>query len=170
MKKTVLIFFGLLFLCASYAQQINQTMVDPDIESEILIGTIDETGLQNSIFVEEWNLVQEEYTTEKITIKQIKKYFRKNKDARVDVFFASWCGDSQEHVPHFVKLAKKAKIKDVSYIALSGDKSLPDKDISSFQIEYVPTFIVYKNDQELGRIIESPEISLEMDLLKIISQ
>ena len=37
------------------------------------------------------------------------------------------------------------------------------------EIELVPTFILDYNGEEIGRIIESPEESLEKDLLRIIS-
>jgi len=170
MKKSFLSILSLFLITFLYAQEINKTMIDPDIDREILIGEVDESGLQTLIFLEEWNVAQDEYTPDKLTIKKLRKFFRKNKDVRVKVFFASWCGDSKEHVPHFEKLAQKAKIKNVKYIALSRKKSLPDEDISYFEIDYVPTFIVYKGEQEFGRIVETPEISLEKDLYRIISK
>lgn len=168
MRKTAILFFGLLFFTVSYAQEINKTMIDPDIDREILIGEVDEKGLQNPIFVEDWKLAQDEYTPDKLTVKELKSYFKKNKNVKLKVFFASWCGDSREHMPHFAKLVKKTKMKKVEYIALSRKKSLPNEDISEYGIEYVPTFIVYKDGVELGRIIETPEVSLEKDLLKIV--
>jgi thiol-disulfide isomerase/thioredoxin len=170
MRKITLLIIGLLFLLSSYAQEVNKTIIDPDIDREILIGGTDEEGLQNPIFVEEWNLAKDEYTADKNTVKELKKYFRKHKNVQVKVFFASWCGDSKEHLPHFVKLVQKAKIRNVKYIALSRKKSLPGEDISDYNIEFVPTFIVYKDKEEIGRIIETPELSLEEDLLKIISK
>jgi thiol-disulfide isomerase/thioredoxin len=169
MKKTIFLLAGLMFLGFSYAQEINKTMMDPDLEKEVLIGVIDTKGLQNNIFVEDWKLAQDEYTPDKVTVKNLKKYFRSNKDVQIKAFFASWCGDSKEHMPHFVKLAKKARIKNVDYIALSRKKELPNEDITAYNIEFVPTLIVYKEGKELGRIIETPENSLEKDLLKILN-
>lgn len=169
MKKFFLSILSLFLFTFVNAQQINKTMLDPDIERKILIGEIDEDGLRNPVFLEDWDIAQEEYTPDKLTVKKLRKFFRKNKDVRVKVFFASWCGDSKEHVPHFEKLAQKAKIKNVKYIALSRKKSLPDEDISSYEIDYVPTFIIYKDNREIGRIIETPEVSLEKDLYRIIS-
>ena len=43
-------------------------------------------------------------------------------------------------------------------------------DITSMNIELVPTFIFYENEKEIGRIIETPEISLESDMLKIFEE
>ena len=170
MKNTAFLILSVFFTTLIYAQQMNKIITDPDINREILIGNVDETGLQNSIFVEEWDLAQDEYSPEKSTVKMLKKYFRNNKNAQIKIFFASWCGDSKEHLPHFLKIVKKAKIKNVKYIALSRKKTLPNEDISSCKIEYVPTFIVYQDGEELGRIIESPEVSLEKDLLEIVSK
>jgi len=40
-------------------------------------------------------------------------------------------------------------------------------DMSKYNIEKVPTFIVYQDGVELGRIVETPKKSLERDLWKI---
>jgi len=170
MKKTILSILSLFLITFVYGQEINKTMIDPDIDREILIGEVNIEGLQNPIFVEEWVAAQDTYTPDKLMVKKLKKYFRKNKEARVKVFFGSWCGDSKEHVPHFAKLAAEAKIKNIEYIALSRNKDLPDEDISSYGIDYVPTFIIYQGEQELGRIVETPEVSLEKDLYQIVKQ
>jgi hypothetical protein len=37
-----------------------------------------------------------------------------------------------------------------------------------FKIKKTPTFIILRNQVEIGRIVERPEISLEADLLKIL--
>ncbi len=160
---------ALLMVLGSSAQEINKVMVDPDIELEILIGVMDISGLQNPLFVENWPIAMDEYTPDQEAVKKLKKYFRKHKDVRMEVFFGSWCGDSKEQLPLFVKLAHKAKIKRVEYMALNRKKTLPEKDISKFGIEFVPTFIVFKDDVELGRIIETPVVSLEKDLVKILN-
>jgi thioredoxin-related protein len=38
-----------------------------------------------------------------------------------------------------------------------------------FQIKKTPTFVFLRNQKEIGRIVEMPEISLEADLLKILA-
>lgn len=167
MKKIILFAFASMLLMTSRAQ-VNQRMIDPDLDREILIGQIDLFGLKNPMFVKDWQTAQEEYSPDKMTVKELKKRFRKNKNLYLVVYFGSWCGDSREHLPHFVKLAQKTKLKKVSYYALNRKKTLPKQDLTAFQIEYVPTFIVYINDKEIGRIVETPEISLEKDLLKIL--
>jgi hypothetical protein len=38
-----------------------------------------------------------------------------------------------------------------------------------FDITNVPTFIFYRNGKEINRIVESPVISLEKDMLSILA-
>ena len=51
---------------------------------------------------------------------------------------------------------------------MDRNKSSSGTEIQSLNIELVPTFIFYKNENEIGRIIETPEISIESDMLKIL--
>lgn len=170
MRKVISLFLLSFAFMQLSAQDINKVMMDTDLEREVLIGLMDEKGLSNPIFVEEWEDRVAIYQPDKMVTKKLKKYFKKNKDIQVQVFFASWCGDSKEHMPDFVKLAKKAKIKKVTYFALSRQKSMPNMDEEKYQIELVPTFIIYRNDEEIGRIVETPAVSLEKDLWEILDQ
>lgn len=170
MRKIIsIVLISLTFLQLS-AQEINKVMIDPDLEREVLIGLIDERGLVNPLFVEDWDDKMEIYTPDKVLTKKLKKFFKKNKDLKVVVFFASWCHDSQVQMPDFVKLAHKVKIKDVTYYALSRKKDMPDMDIEKYNIELVPTFIVYRGGEEIGRIVESPKVSLEKDLWEMVEE
>lgn len=169
MKNLTLFLILVFFIMETQAQTLNQIVTDPDIEREILLGQVDETGLANPIFVEDWQDAYDIYAPDKVTVKKLKKIFRKNKDISVMVFFASWCGDSKAHVPDFVKLSHKSKLQNVCYYALSRKKTMPGLDESKYNIERVPTFIVFNKDEEIGRIIETPEVSLAKDLLKILT-
>ena len=54
-------------------------------------------------------------------------------------------------------------------IAVNKNKKAEGTDVDILNIEKVPTIIFFKNGEELGRIIETPNESLEKDMLKIIS-
>ncbi|MEM1407485.1 MAG: hypothetical protein AAGG59_11970, partial [Bacteroidota bacterium] len=45
----------------------------------------------------------------------------------------------------------------------------PGREESGQNIHRVPTFIFHKNGEEIGRIVESPKESLEVDMLKIVT-
>lgn len=84
---------------------------------------------------------------------------------------STWCSDSQREVPHFFKIldALKFDYKNFEMYCVDRKKQAEGIDIDQFVIEKVPTFIFYKNDSEIGRIIETPVETLERDILKILS-
>ena len=88
------------------------------------------------------------------------------------IVLGSWCGDSQREVPRFIKMLDQcglAKI-NVTYLGVDLSKQSPVGDYDKLEIKKVPTFIVYRNKVEVGRIIEYPSTSLEQDMLEILSK
>lgn len=92
------------------------------------------------------------------------------KEVKIKVFMGTWCEDSQLQVPRFFKVLNDAgyNLTSVSVVAVDRDKVEPKSSLQGYNIDYVPTFIIFKNNAELGRIVESPDESLEVDLLKIL--
>ena len=84
--------------------------------------------------------------------------------------FGSWCHDSKVQVPRFMKVLSEAGYddRDLIIIGVNTNKSALVMNIENLDIERVPTFIVYQNGEELGRIIETPSKTLEKDLWKIV--
>ena len=82
----------------------------------------------------------------------------------------TWCHDSKREVPQFYKILDKLNFnyKNFQIIGLTKDKKGYFKDYTYFNITNTPTFILYRGDIEIGRIIEKPEGSLESHLLKIL--
>jgi thioredoxin 1 len=84
------------------------------------------------------------------------------------IFMGTWCGDTHEQLPAFMKLVDwtgagaRAKI-----IALGRDKKGPLTD--THQITRLPTFILLEHSHELGRITESPREDLLTDFERILS-
>lgn len=93
-------------------------------------------------------------------------------DVSILIVMGSWCGDSQREVPRFIKMLDQcglAKI-NVTYLGVDLSKQSPVGDYDKLEIKKVPTFIVYRNKVEVGRIIEYPSTSLEQDMLEILSK
>ena len=88
----------------------------------------------------------------------------------VDVFMGTWCHDSKREVPAFFKVMESIDNSKISaqYTALEYRRSGPMDVINKNDIKRTPTFIVYKNGKEIGRIIEEVHKSIEEDLLEII--
>jgi hypothetical protein len=87
------------------------------------------------------------------------------------IFLGTWCQDSKREVPRFLRIldGMSFDISQIEFVGLDRAKTCPGKFEKGFSIEFVPTFIVSKNGNEIGRIIEYPIISLEQDLLVILT-
>ena len=89
------------------------------------------------------------------------------------IFMGTWCGDSQREVPRMLKILRFCQVP-ASHIRIvmvsdhdSTYKQSPNHEGNGLHIVRVPDLIIFENRRELGRIIESPIISLEKDALAI---
>lgn len=148
----------------------NQTKTDSKINKKVLWGRI--TLEAFSI-----DLCQDWYAPEYVAfvpkakiIKKLEKLDLSN--ISIELILGSWCHDSHREVPRFIKIlnAINFQFDQLQMNALDTFKTSPDYDTKGHKIVSVPTVIVYRNEKEIGRIIESPKKSLEKDLLKIISK
>jgi hypothetical protein len=93
-------------------------------------------------------------------------------DLKIEIFLGTWCSDSRREVPRFFKTVDESKFVQNNQIklwAVDRSKSLESGLTDERGIVSVSTFIIYKKDTEIGRIIEQPENeNIETDLLSII--
>lgn len=94
-------------------------------------------------------------------------------ELEVDAYFGSWCGDSKRELPRFLAVAEAAGLHQVDLVAVGREDELykrsPGGEADGLEIYRVPTFVVRRGGQEIARIVESPVLSLERDLLAIAS-
>ncbi|MDB9855292.1 thioredoxin family protein [Gammaproteobacteria bacterium] len=86
------------------------------------------------------------------------------------MLFGTWCHDSKREVPRLLSLLNKSDVPEnqINLIGLNFKKNDSQDRGKKFQIKKTPTFVFLRNQKEIGRIVEMPEISLEADLLKIL--
>ncbi len=90
----------------------------------------------------------------------------------VDVYLGLWCPDSRNNVPPFLKIldqiggAIPIRYIGVQRKAASSIRYYVDKE----RVERVPTFIFYRGDKEIGRIVENPQAGMCEDMLEILSK
>jgi thiol-disulfide isomerase/thioredoxin len=91
-------------------------------------------------------------------------------DIEIRIFMGTWCHDSKREVPRLIKILDNLKYdySKLVIVGLTKDKKGYFKDYTKFNILNTPTLIFYRNDQEIGRIIEKPKDSLESDMISII--
>jgi len=102
--------------------------------------------------------------------KFIEKLHSINWTVKIDVFLGTWCPDSKEHVSNYFKIIEMADNPNIitNYIGIPRDKVSRQSFIEGKNIERIPTFIVYINNEEKGRIVEHPKTSVEENLADII--
>ncbi|MBU8870030.1 MAG: hypothetical protein KOO60_04035 [Gemmatimonadales bacterium] len=93
----------------------------------------------------------------------------------------TWCSDSEREVPRFWKTLQESDNPNLVLthfavgrasdetarslmVEIGFDESLRDV----YNVELVPTFIFFRGDRELGRIVETPVGTLEQDAAEIL--
>jgi thiol-disulfide isomerase/thioredoxin len=133
-----------------------------------LVGISQKSDFQSGTFKTWFDNEYNGYTADNEVLENIKTNLN---NITIKAFMGTWCGDSRREVPRFYKILNTLnfKTKNFEMIALDRSKQTPDNLQEGFNINYVPTFIFYKNNKEIGRIVESPIESLETDFLTIIT-
>ena len=54
-------------------------------------------------------------------------------------------------------------------VTVNREKKTPDNLQEGYNIIRVPTFIFFRKGKEIGRFVEYPRVSVEADMLKIVS-
>jgi thiol-disulfide isomerase/thioredoxin len=93
-------------------------------------------------------------------------------DLTIKIVMGTWCPDSRREVPRFMKImdAWKFPSEKITFIGVDNGKLSPIGEFDKLDIQRVPTFIFYKNNIEVGRIIENPVTSLEQDMVNILTR
>lgn len=102
----------------------------------------------------------------------INKLLELNKDdLSIKIIMGIWCPDSRREVPRFMRVmdAWHFPAEKLIFIGVDDQKQSPVGEYTSLNIQRVPTFILYKNNIEAGRIIENPKTSLEQDMVDILA-
>ncbi|SRX74918.1 thioredoxin family protein [Aequorivita antarctica] len=147
-------------------EKINDTV--PYEDSVMLLGKANRKGFQMDAFKDWFNTGYADYKADSETVEQLKPLL---KDVNISVFMGTWCEDSQRETPHFYKILDDADFDEskLTLITVSEEKTTPQGFEEGKNITNVPTIIFYKNEKELGRIVEYPIESLEKDMRTILS-
>jgi thiol-disulfide isomerase/thioredoxin len=174
MKKNAIALMLIAFVLSgsldllSQEAELNRVINDPEQNEDILIGYCNRSGLEGAIF----GAVFQEYYRIYEPDKEITAKMKGLTDSVfVLIVMGTWCSDSEEQVPKFFKVLDKIRFssRHLTVICVDSQKKAGDVDISKYDVHRVPTFIVFRNEREVGRIIETPVMSLEKDLLLLLT-
>jgi len=155
-------------LC-TYSQDLNQLITDPETEIEILYGYCDTEGLLNEPFAEWYLFEYENYLVDHVSLGELNPDLFYMSD--ITVVMGTWCSDSQREVPRFLKIIEELgmDLNMINLICVDRSKQAEVPELADLQVELVPTIIFYIDEEEVGRIIETPMESLEADMVSIFN-
>lgn len=159
-----------VFFTRLFAQEFNQRVMDEKSQTDILVGVCTRDGLLGCAFAEDYNIEYPSYKPNDTLVAQVKNLIG---GVRCVIVLGTWCGDSKEQVPRFLKIIDQTGVNfdKLDFYCVDRQKVAPGMELkTTYNIEKVPTFIFYRNDKEIGRIIETPQISLEKDLYDILAK
>lgn len=179
MKEAISTFFaGLLAVCFAYGQPSNTPIVNSEYTREngqkVLLGQSTRSVMQQGIYKAWYDQFYDEYSTEATIVERIKPLL--TDDVVIEIFAGSWCGDTRREIPRLLKVLDEANIDttQLRLIFVDNSKELfkqsPQHEEAGKNILRIPTIIVYKDDKELNRIVETPVNTLEQDLAHILEQ
>ncbi len=170
MKKITL--FSLIVLLASCAMHNLENNSDIKTQKDAfgnLVGIVEKKHFLQQPYS---NWFVPKYEKYKVSDEAVKKLSKLLKGVKIKAFMGTWCGDSKRETPRLYKLLDKANFdyKNLEFIALDRRKKTPKNLQKGYNIQYVPTFIFYKNGKEIGRFVEYAIDSTEKDIIRILNE
>lgn len=159
-----------LNLTGVFSQDINQVIVDPYIGEEILYGYCNRQGLASGTFSSWFDPEYHSYNIDDAVIFNVNLDLLMNCD--ITIVMGTWCSDSRREVPRLFKILDYIHYPEykLKLICVDRKKNADGTEVQDLNIELVPTIIFFNEEQEIGRIIESPVESLEADMAKILGE
>ena len=167
--KTITAIFLAVFLisCQGNKEKCN-LQTDEKKQELMIVGKTQIEDLKSEPFDKWYKKEYLEYNVDNI-LKGKEELF---KDVEIKIVLATWCGDCRREVPRFIKIVNFVKYpkQKIEIISVDRNKKAGNINIENLNIEKVPTFIFYRKGIEIGRIIETPDQSLEKDCLEILKK
>lgn len=155
----------------------NSEVMNQEIKNEsgqiILAGKASPAVMQQPNYKTWYDQSYNSYQLDALTIQEISPLL---KNKHIEIFLGSWCGDSKREVPRMLKILNNAGVDTTKLSLIFVDNSTakykqsPQHEEIGKNIHRVPTFIFFDGKKEIGRIVESPIMSLEKDMLAILEK
>jgi len=164
----------LISLKIIYAQEKCNLLIDERTGSPMLTGLVDKKVFLDSSeykpFSNWFRKEYESYNADSTVADSLKNLNLEN--ITIDVIMGTWCSDSRREIPRLIKIldAIQFNSENLKMICVDRNKSAGEIDLSNYDIKLIPTIVIKRNEKEIGRIIETPSVSVEKDLLNIINQ
>ena len=120
----------------------------------MLVGSTDRNTLMND---KAFSWFREGYSKYQPDVKAVTVIGKHAGALHIEVFGGTWCSDTRDLLPGFYRTMDAAGVKDtqISLHLVDRDKKTKDGSAEKYQITNVPTFIVFIDNKQLGKIVES---------------
>lgn len=115
-----------------------------------------------------WKSIHDHYTPDAAVVEKL----RAAKPAHVTIFFATWCGDSKRAVPRLLKALHEANnsLLQVDLYGIGPEFLTPLETVRDQRLTNVPTMIVERGRNEIGRVVETPvTATVEQDVAMMLA-
>ncbi len=157
-------------------EELETTAVEIEGRGTVLFGNVTRTDITTHI--SEWDTEYFDYAPDSETVGKLED---KMLDVDIKIVLGTWCGDSRREIPRLWKILEEIgyPVDDVEMMAVGSSRFTVKMGIDQelldwsdavkeyYAAERVATIIFYRDGEELGRIEETPEGTLEEDILKI---
>ena len=175
MKELAWVSFTLVALISCFsgrvaAQSNLNYQVISDSETKVLKGYINRSVLENDTTFK-WFAENMKYGSANPAAVES---FRTNAGRfSIVIFGGTWCHDTQNLLPVFYRLVDKSGYPEnkITLIGVDRNKTAPNNLEKVYKVTNVPTFIVMKDGNELGRVVEyGREGQIDKELGEIVSK
>ncbi|HUP59067.1 MAG TPA: thioredoxin family protein [Thermoanaerobaculia bacterium] len=114
-----------------------------------------------------WRAIAEQYEPDAAVVERLRAIAE---PTQLQVVLATWCGDSRQHVPRLLKAIERAANPNltVELIGIGTEFLSPMELVQGENITNVPTVIVRRGANEVGRFVETPAgTTIEGDIADI---
>ena len=115
----------------------------------------------------DWRAVAAAYQPKPDFVEKLRAIGR---EVRIEIYLGTWCSDSKAHVSEYFKIMEMADnpLVQTACFGIPEDKAKREAYTRGKDIAKLPTFLVFVDGREAGRIVETPEKSVEEDLVRIL--
>lgn len=92
--------------------------------------------------------------------------------AEVVIYLGTWCDDTRRELARLWWALDSLGVEappELSYVAVDRSMTEPEEQVAGVDLIRVPTIVVKRGGNELGRIVEESPYGIEMDLLALLT-
>lgn len=153
-KKVIPVLFLLLLVWGCTKKALTTQAELQEVNSEkMLLGEVQYRDILH--YFPAWQKADQQEGVNSIELERLKKI---QEPLEITCYVGTWCGDSRDGVPPFIKAVEASQNKNikVNLVGVDRKKMDPENTAIQYDVQRVPTFIIFREGEEIGRMVEFP--------------